>query len=377
MSDETSAPLLKDGFNASTVRWIAQSIAAVHPAFASKGFVGFCLEGFDGLSLMERVGRVARGMHRHLPADFGRAVTVLQQAMGEPGTPAREAQGMAAFRHAPHLQFVAEAGLDHPEAALDALEWLTRHFSGEFAIRPFIERDPHATLQRMQRWCTHPDPRVRRLASEGSRPLLPWARRVSHLVEDPSLTVPLIDTLAGDPDEVVRRSAANHLNDISRLDPALAVRVASGWCARGLQDGERTVNRALRTLVKQGHAEAMALLGFAADDAFSVEGLRLDRKRVPIGGKLAVRFALRRADAKAAAACVDYAVCYASANGSARRKVFKGEVRPLQPGGVESFEFVRDFVVRSTRRLYPGPHRVEILVNGRVLGAADFQLTEK
>jgi 3-methyladenine DNA glycosylase AlkC len=376
MTEETAAPLLKDGFNATTVEGIARSIAAAHPPFSAQRFVADCLDGFESLSLMARVGRVAQGLVRHLPAPFEQAVAVLQQAMGEPGAPSREVQGMAAFRHAPHLQFVADAGLEHPEAALDALAWMTRHFSGEFAVRPFLQRDPASTLARMQHWCTHDDPRVRRLASEGSRPLLPWARRVSHLVDDPSLTVALIDALAGDPDEVVRRSAANHLNDISRLDPALAAEVARGWIGRGLPDGARTVNRGLRTLIKQGHPQALGLLGFAVDDAFLIDGPKLDRKRVPIGGKLAFRFALRRADATPAAACVDYAVCYASANGAVRRKVFKGEVRQVEPGLAESFEFVRDFVVRSTRRLYPGAHRVEVLVNGRLLGAADFQLTE-
>lgn len=377
MSDTPAAPLLKDGFNAATVRWIAAGVGAALPRFAGERFVAQCLEGFDALSLMERVARVSQVLCAHLPASFEQAVSVLQRAMGEPGAPSRDVQGIAVFRYAPFLQFVADAGIEQPEPALDALEWMTRHFSGEFAIRPFLQRHPRLTLERMQRWCTHPDARVRRLASEGARPLLPWARRVSHLVGDPALTVPLIDALAGDADEVVRRSAANHLNDLSRLDPALAIEVARRWLARGLIDGERTVNRGLRTLVKQGHAEAMAMLGFAADEAFVLQGLKLDRKRVPIGGKLAIRFALRRDDGRGAAACVDYAVCYASANGRPRRKVFKGEVRQVQPGRVEAFELVRDFVVRTTRRLYPGAHRVEILVNGRVLGGADFQLTER
>ena len=377
MSEIPAAPLLKDGFNTATVRWIAAAIEGASSGFASDRFAAQCLEGFDTLSLMERVGRVSQAMCTHLPASFEQAVPLLQLAMGEPRAPSREVQGIAVFRYAPFLQFVADAGIEQPEAALDALEWMTRHFSGEFAIRPFLQRHPQLTLERMQRWCSHPDARVRRLASEGARPLLPWARRVSHLVDDPALTVPLIDALAGDADEVVRRSAANHLNDLSRLDPALAIEVARRWQSRSLVDGERTVNRGLRTLVKQGHPQAMALLGFAADEAFELHGLKLDRKRVPIGGKLAVRFALRRSDGRSAAACVDYAVCYASANGSLRRKVFKGEVRQVQPHRAEAFELVRDFVVRTTRRLYPGLHRVEVLVNGRVLGAADFQLTER
>ncbi|RDI01564.1 3-methyladenine DNA glycosylase AlkC [Caldimonas thermodepolymerans] len=376
MKEAPAAPLLKDGFDAATVRAIAEAVAAAHPGFAADRFTAHCLDGFAALSLMARVHRVAQALHAHLALPFGPAVAVLRQAMGEPGPSRRAPEGITVFRHAPYLQFVAEAGLGEPEAALDALEWMTRHFTGEFAIRPFLQHHLERTLARMQRWCAHPDARVRRLASEGARPLLPWGRRVAQLIAQPALTVPLIDALAGDPDEVVRRSAANHLNDLSRLDAALALEVARRWQARALPDGGRTLQRALRTLVKQGRPEALALLGYAVDAPFVLEEFELDRREVPIGGRLVLCFALRCAPGRGGRACVDYAIGYASGNGRPRRKVFKGTVRELPGGAVQRFAFARDFVVRSTRRLYSGAHRAEVLVNGRVLGALDFELTD-
>ncbi|WKB50991.1 DNA alkylation repair protein [Eleftheria terrae] len=367
-------PALKDGFSADTVRWIAAGLLAAHPPFDRAAFVAACLDGFDRLTLMERVARVAHAMVACLPSDYRQALDVLLRAMG----PARQGppvvEGMAAFRHAPHLQFVAEAGLDDVAASLDALERMTCHFTGEFAIRPFLEHEPQATFERLHRWCGHPEWRVRRLASEGSRPLLPWGRRVAALVEDPSRGLAVIDRLAGDEQEIVRRSAANHLNDISRLDPALAVAAAGRWLASAGPQARRTVERGLRTLVKQGHPQALALLGYASEHAVTLAGLTLDRKQLHIGQTLALCFELRHPGPQPLAACVDYAVHYQAARGAPRRKVFKGEVRELKPGVAESFGWRRDFTVRSTRKLYPGSHRIEVLVNGRCLGSAEFEL---
>ncbi|MCW7538833.1 hypothetical protein OOT46_13390 [Aquabacterium sp. A7-Y] len=366
------APLLKDGFNAATVEGIADGLLSAHPAFDRAGFLAACLDGFESLSLMERVGRVARTMVDFLPPSYPEALQVLHRAMGPAPQDSGESEGIAVFRHASHLQFVAEAGLGDPQASLDALERMTCRFSGEFAIRPFLEQDPVGTLRRMQAWSRHPDWHVRRLASEGSRPLLPWARRVSHLMAEPALTVPLIDPLAADPHEVVRRSAANHLNDLSRLDAALAVRTAAGWLEAGSLHARRSVERGLRTLVKQGHPEALALLGFAPAPDVVLEGLTLDRKRLAVGERLGFSFQLLCPGTTRA--CVDYAVHYAAARGGQRRKVFKGEVRELRPGHSEAFTFTRDFSPRTTRKLYPGPHRIEVLVNGRTLGEAGFEL---
>lgn len=373
-ADRPAYPALKDGFNSATVAWIAGRLAAAEPRFDAGAFQARCAQGFDALSLMARVGHVARVMAQCLPRPPQAALQALVRSLGPAPPPTREPQGIAAFRAAPHLQCVAELGLEVPEAALDAMEWLTCHFSGEFAIRAFLARHPGLTHERMRRWCSHPDPRVRRLASEGSRPLLPWAARVPLLLEDLRLGVGLIDALAGDPDEVVRRSAANHLNDISRLDAALALEVARRWHERALPDCERTLRQAMRTLVKAGHPQALALFGFVPDAPVQLRRLVLDEPHVPIGGCLRLSFELAHAGPGPLVVCVDYAVTYASARGGARRKVFKGQVSELPPGRPASFSYARDFTPRSTRRLYPGEHAIEVLVNGRPLGRARFEL---
>jgi 3-methyladenine DNA glycosylase AlkC len=221
---------------------------------------------------------------------------------------------------------------------------------------------------------THPDPRVRRLASEGTRPLLPWGRHIAALKRDPARALTLIAPLAADPDEVVRRSAANHLNDVSRLDPDLALQHATRWTHDFGADAAGTVRHAVRTLVKKGHPEALQLLGFDTHAEVRLRGLALSARKVPVGGEIELTAELHTTGGDPVSACVDYAVRYASARGAVRVKVFKGTQVTLVPGQAFPVRFRRDFVPRTTRALYPGPHALEVRVNGVVVGEAPFDL---
>ena len=376
-SPNESAYALKDGFSAATVEGIAQQVRAASSRFDSAAFSAYCLAGFDELSLMARVRRVAEGLRHALPADFERSLAVVEKALGPAPADSPEGEGIAAFRRAPFLEFVAIAGIDDPDLALPALQRLTRHFSAEFAIRPFLEQHLDATLTHVERWVGDADRRVRRLASEGTRPLLPWGKHVMALKREPGRCLALIAPLAGDASEVVRRSAANHLNDVSRLDVALALQHAEHWAARTGEAGRQTVRHALRTLVKSGDPRALSLLGYHVDASVALARLKCSSKRVRIGEVVTLSFELRAEAGEPVLACVDYAIRYAGAReGAERYKVFKGATLQLLPGQVCQLAFRRDFVPRTTRRLYPGRHQAEVLVNGAVLGTVAFELLE-
>ena len=132
-------------------------------------------------------------------------------------------EGYNGFRFMPFLDFVAAQGLDNPDIALDSLEKMTLHFSAEFAIRPFILQHPDITLPRLTEWTSYQDWRVRRLASEGSRPRLPWGIQLKPFISDPSFIIGILNQLYNDSNLVVRRSVANNLNDIAKDNPKLAV----------------------------------------------------------------------------------------------------------------------------------------------------------
>lgn len=367
-------PALKDGFADPVLRRIAAQVSAVHPGFGTAAFLRDCRAGFEALSLMQRVRRVGEALHRHLPANFDAALDVVERALGPAHEGWKEGEGIAAFARAPYLEWVALAGLNQPQRALPALARLTRHFSAEFAIRPFLAQHLELTLEHLVTWVQAADPRVRRLASEGSRPLLPWGLHVRALKQDPGRCLALIEPLVADPDEVVRRSAANHLNDVSRLDAALALAHARRWLDRG-GVASAAVRHGLRTLVKAGHPEALGLQGYGIGAAVVLRGLRLSSRRVPVGGMLALSFELHHAGEAPVRVCVDYAIGYASARGAPRRKVFKGADLQLGPGETCALVLRRDFVPRSTRALHPGAHSVEVLVNGQVAASDRFILS--
>jgi len=325
-------------------------------------FVAEAIAGLERLELLDRVRHVARVLARHLPQDFPAAAAAIDAALASP-----ELDGWITL---PVGQLVADRGLDHPEIALPLLARLTPRWSSEGPIRPFIERHPAYTLRTLTEWTAHPDEHVRRLVSEGTRPRLPWAPLLRGFIADPSPAVPLLERLHDDPSPYVRRSVANHLNDIAKDHPELALDLAERWHAAG---SVWVARHGLRTLVKQGHPRALALLGFDVDVHVTLRDLTLTPTDVPIGGEVELAFTLEAAgDARVV---VDYVVHHAGARGPRGPKIFKLATRDLAAGAPQRIVRRHRFAEVSVRRLYPGPHRIEVQVNGRVLGGAEVQLT--
>lgn len=228
------------------------------------------------------------------------------------------------------------------------------------------------TLQAALTWTSHEDEHVRRLATEGTRPFLPWARRVKALTARPDATVPILDALYRDESEYVRRSVANHLNDLSRTDPTLVVTTARRWTEAPDDNTPRLVRHALRTLVKKGDPDALALLGFAPPDGVTVHDLTVTPTNVVSGGELTFRFELASTSEQAVA--VDYVLHHVRANGTRSPKVFKLTTRTLAPGSPAVLTRSHSFRPISTRRYYPGEHVLEIQVNGSTLARTVFNL---
>lgn len=257
---------------------------------------------------------------------------------------------------------------------LTLLRDLTPRLTSEFAIRPFLQHDPAGAIALMREWASHPDPAVRRLVSEGTRPRLPWAKRVRQLFDHPELAVPLLDLLYRDEDEAVQRSVANHVNDISRLRPELAVATCARWLDEPVPTTAPLVRHALRTLIKQADPAALALLGFGTADDLDVTGPLLADAIVPAEGELAFTVEVRNRAAQSVKVAIDYLVHFRKANGELAPKVFKITTRTLSPGEVVTLDRRRSFKPLTTRRYYPGEHAIEVQVNGRRSGRAGFEL---
>lgn len=258
------------------------------------------------------------------------------------------------------------------DAGLALLKDLTSRLSGEFAIRTFMDSDLDVTLAAALGWTEHPDEHVRRLASEGTRPYLPWARRVRALTARPDATIAILDALYRDESEYVRRSVANHLNDLSRTDPALVVEQARKWSDQPDVNTPKLVRHALRTLIKKGNPDALALLGFAPPDGVTVAGLTVTPSHVHAGGDMRLRFEISASSSQAVA--IDYVIHHVRANGGRTPKVFKLTTRTLEPGAGVVIEKSHSFRPITTRRYYPGEHMLEIQVNGSTLASTIFQV---
>lgn len=381
MSAETE---LRNLFNADVVRAIARRVMSVSPDFADRRFIRTVSADLPPLSLLERSARIADGLRDALPGDYPEALATLRSALGPPPPPTPEVGTagvnaakpdniLSSFTYLPYSNFVSRFGLDHLDLSLDALEHFTCFFSAEFDIRPFLLRHPAPTLARLALWTRHSDPRVRRLASEGSRPRLPWGIRLQPFVLDPAPTLALLEPLRSDPDEVVRRSVANHLNDISRDNPAATLSTARRWLREDSSPQMLALIRhALRTLIKAGDSTAMSLLGYASDLPVRLDHLKLSPKRLTLGSHLAFTFTL--VSTHPGRVVIDYAIHHRRARGQLTRKVFKlksAHLTPNQPLTLSARHAIRPI---TTRRYYPGTHRLEILVSGQSLATADFTL---
>ena len=264
---------------------------------------------------------------------------------------------------------------------LAVLRELTPRMTSEFSVRPLLRHDLTRALDTMTEWTADPDSHVRRLASEGTRPLLPWGERVPGLIGDSQQTRPILDALYDDPDEVVRRSVANHLNDHSRAHADFAIRTVAEWQrhSNGHRDSPmetdiaRTARHALRTLVKRGDAGALALLGFRPAE-LTVSQLVLTPTLVEWGGTVRFRGEIENVGTDPAELVIDYALHFPDARGGERSKIFKIAHRSLAPGERTVVEASRSFRPISTRRYYPGRHGIALQINGVAQERADFEL---
>jgi 3-methyladenine DNA glycosylase AlkC len=358
---------LKHAFDARVVRAIAADLARAWPAFDAARFTREATRGLDALELTARGWHVAEALARHLPPDPARAADVLARSLG-PELERTERNGMAPFKYLPHAFWTARHGVADFEAGMRLMHELTRRFTAEFSMRAFLERWPDATLARLAEWARDPSVHVRRAASESTRPRLPWAPRLRAFIADPAPVLALLERLKDDPEPYVRRSVANNLNDIAKDHPALVVATCRRWLAEpgaGDGDGRRwIVTRALRSLVKSGHKQALALLGAGARPRVRVEAVRVAPRRLRRGEEARVTLTLVSAAGAAQALLVDYAVGYPGARGAARRKVFKLARLTLPARGRVALALRVSFVERTTRRIHPGTATVELLVNG-------------
>lgn len=370
----------KNLINAQTVREAAHHLARAWPAFPRKSFESLALAGLEALELKARVLHLSRALEACLPRDFEFAAALLEASLAPPAEDDTQdalrssPAALAGWVIWPMTEFVARCGQATPERALRCLYALTQRSTAEFAIRPFIEQHPALTFATLEEWTRDPSPHVRRLVSEGSRPRLPWGMQLKGLIVDPTATLPLLRALLDDPSEYVRRSVANHLNDIAKDHPALVAAWVEQHLPGASAQREALLKHASRTLIKRGDPRMLKAWGLA----HALHGdaqLKLSKRRIALGDSLEFRVILHSDSPRRQRLAIDYAVHHVKANGKTSPKVFKGWTVEL--GAHEQRELRKTHSLRpvTTRTYHAGRHTIELRINGRDAAQAQFTLS--
>lgn len=372
-------PLMKDGLDKSAIKRIARALQELVPDFEQVNFIKEALKGLDKLELKQRVDHVISVMSNYLPSDFKESAKILSALpmhwdRGDKNDPFR---GFAAW---PVIDYVGVYGTDHPKLGLNVLKKLTPLFSAEFAIRPFVDRHQDKTLAVLESWLSHKDEHVRRLISEGTRPRLPWGRQLKAFIADPNPVLPLLEVLKLDSSLYVRRSVANHINDISKDHPEKVISLSKKWKSESKNLDEQkaselqwVIRHGLRTLVKQGHPETFPLLGYSIKPKVRLGGIALKQGDIRVGESLGFEFNITGL-ANKQKCVIDYLIYFKKANGSLASKVFKLKNTELQKGQILTIQKKHSFKLISTRQYYAGGHILAIQVNGKEQQRVPFDL---
>ncbi|MBK8767406.1 MAG: DNA alkylation repair protein [Burkholderiaceae bacterium] len=372
----------KNLINAGTIAAAGRHLSRIWPAFERAQFERLAGHDLQALEMKGRAMQIAAALQTTLPADFDQAAAIIEAALAPPVAPEAPASerltdaGLAGWVVWSLGEYVARQVAQDPARlarGLTALHALTQRFSAEFAIRPLIRDHQAQVFDTLVRWTDDASPHVRRLVSEGSRPRLPWGLRLQRLIDDPSPSLPLLARLQDDDSAYVRRSVANHLNDIAKDHPALV----AGWVSRHLPGASAArgalLRHASRTLIKQGHADTLTAWGLGQTFR-GTAALAVSPSVIAEGDSVTLSVSLASRARSDQTLVVDYVVHHVKANGDTSAKVFKGWSFVLPAG--ERRELVKRHSMRpiTTRRYYPGWHRVQVQINGKAVAEAGFEL---
>lgn len=359
---------LKDMVGREVVEELASRLLVVDPHFDGESFVADLMATLPELELKPRIEAIARRINAGLDGDYrSKLDRVVRIAVSEPAL-----GGWAAWVL---CTFVEVFGVDDPEASLPAMEHLTKRASCEFAIRPYLRDHWDAAYAQLTAFTGHEDESVRRLPSEGTRPRLPWGARVARLLEDPLPGLQLLEELRHDPSETVRRSVANHLNDVAKDHPDLVVATVARWAAENPPADEWMIRHAVRTLVKRGHKGALGLLGFTTEALVDVSAFSITPTSVVMGDRIVLAAEIRSTSHEPQHLVVDFVVHHVNASGATSPKVFKWATVDLEPAATATLRKTRLIQHASTRTYRLGVHRVELQVAGTVVAEAEFDIT--
>lgn len=352
-------------FNHRFYTGFAEAFGKADKNFKADAFYKAVTSNLDSFSLNQRLHNTSVVLQQYLPADYKKAVAVLYKAIDHVQT------GYTALVFP---GFVGMFGKEHFEVSMEALKHFTSYGSSEFAVREFLKTDLTKALKIMQQWAGDKNHHVRRLASEGSRPRLPWSFKLSPVIENPALTRNILEQLRADPELYVRKSVANHLNDISKDHPSYMIDLVKTWDS-GNTHTAWIIKHASRSLIKQGHKDSLAVFNFEKNVKVRLDKFKLTPAQLKLGDTLTFSFDIISEKKAAQKLVIDYAIHYRKAGGGLSRKVFKLKEATLAPGATLHLTKKQTLKNFTTRKHYAGKHLLEVIVNGQTMAEKPFTLS--
>lgn len=363
-------------FNETKVTQVAENIQKTYPEFQIEKFIKRVVDKFPELKLKERITWIVENFKEFLPQDYRQAVQILLNSLPPENDNTKSDDDFGDFIYAPFSEFVARYGCNKNDLffSLNALKEITTRFSAEDSIRYFINAFPEETLKELLKWSSDPHYHVRRLASEGTRPKLPWSQKISISPEE---ALPILNNLYFDKTRFVTRSIANHMNDISKSNPELVLKTLKKWKESKKQNSKEMdfiIIHSLRTLVKLGNPEAIKFLGFSPNPQVEVLDFKIKDSPIKIGDTLEFEFKIKsKEDEKL---IIDYIIYFQDKRGNGNsKKVFKIKKIEMKKSEVIIIQKKHPFRKNmTTRKLYPGKHKIELQINGKKLKVKNFDL---
>lgn len=248
----------KEWFDGDLAQLLADKIITVYPKFNHQKFVADIDQGIAQLELKARLSYFSDLFNCYLPDDYPQAIEILISILGAEN-PGETGMFSEYYWTLPIATFIEEYGLGHYSESIEAISEITKRSTGEFAIRPYLKAETTKTLEIMQQWSLSDNFHLRRLASEGTRPRLPWATKLTFLIEDPEPVLPILENLKDDHARFVQKSVANHLNDILKDNYYFGMNIIYNWLDNASKSRKWIVKHALRKQVKDGNLEAIKI----------------------------------------------------------------------------------------------------------------------
>lgn len=379
------AELMKENLNIKVTEHLSEFIAQQYRQFDQTAFKLHATANLNSLELKQRSTQITQALVLCMPDSFEQSMSIVEDILGpesENETIQYNStdQGVAGWILMPLCDFVTHFALQRGDSqslkrALDVLKQCTSRFSSEFALRPLLRDHQELTLNVISTWVNDPNLHVRRLVSEGSRPFLPWGIRLPKFANNPNVLLPLLEQLKDDESEYVRRSVANHLNDVAKVQGDFVAELAKRWWEQDNKSRIKLLKHACRTLVKDGHSSALALFGYSPIENCDFQ-FSLEFEQVSMGREQLLQLNIVNNSTHQQNILIDYVVYHQGAQGRINRKVFKWTSVSLN-----SLETVRltkkhSFKPVTTRRYYAGVHKIEVLLNGTPQTTQEFKLYE-